>query len=225
MSLIYSPKLTQYRGHVIEAAPEVEPVTGDELRSYLRGVTETMLPNNDANDLISEAREMIEENTGLALITQSWTLALDCWPQIGREPWWDGVRDGAVSELTRGHGDVVPPRYPLQGITSVTTYDESDDATAVVVADTFNVDIYRKPGRMGLKNSATWPTALRNQNAIVIVYVAGYGDAASDVPAALKRAVKQAAAYLYENRGDSCCVADALSSVSGILDQYKVARI
>ena len=43
---------------------------------------------------------------------------------------------------------------------------------------------------------------MRVANAIEVVYVAGYGDAASDVPAPLKLGMMQHIAYLYDQRGD-----------------------
>lgn len=224
MSLRPARDLSQYRGHVIETSPTVEPVTAAELRAFLRE-TEAGLPDAEALSYITEAREMIEENTGLALVTQSWRLALDRWPGRGPEPWWDGVRQGSVADLYGGDGDVYLPRYPLQDVDAITVYDEAGSPQSVTVASVFDVDRYRKPGRIGLKFGATWPVALRPTNGVEIVYTAGYGDAASDVPAALRRAVKQAAAHLYAHRGDDCCAVDAMASVASILAQYQAARL
>ena len=83
------------------------------------------------------------------------------------------------------------------------------------------------PGRATLKRGAVWPVAMRANNAIEVVYVAGYGDAATDVPAPLKRAVKQLAGYLYAHRGDGCDVEDAYSKsgASGIVGRYKVLKV
>lgn len=224
MALRPALDLYQYRGHVQTSAPAVEPVTAAELRTLLRE-SATGLPDGEANDFIAEAREMIEESTGLALITQSWRVAFDRWPGNGGDTWWDGTRQGAISELYGGYGDVTLPRYPLQAVDTITVYDEDSNATSVTISSVFDVDVYRKPGRIGLKSGATWPIALRPTNGVEIVYTSGYGDAATDVPAALKRAVKQAAAYLYAHRGDDCCAADAISSVNSILEQYKVRRV
>lgn len=224
MSLRPAKNLFDPRGHVLASAPATEPVTAAELRTALVE-TSTALPDTEAELLIEEARALIEENTGLALVTQSWTLALDRWPNKVSGEWWDGIRDGAMSELHGGTADVILPRYPLQSITSCNVYDEGGTAAAVTVASVFDVDTYRRPGRMTLKRGATWPVALRASNAIVIEYVAGYGDNASDVPAPLRRAVKSAAGYLYTHRGDDCTPADALAGVAGILAQYRVVRL
>lgn len=224
MSLRHQPSHYDYRGNRLDTAPAVEPVTAAELRTYLR--LGTSFTDAMADDLIEEARQYIEDISGLALITQSWQLTLDRWPNAG-EPWWNGTRQGHANMLNQGAGSVQLPRYPLQSITSATTYDEDSNSTAVTVASVFDVDTQQMPGRMTLQRSAVWPTALRASNAIEVVYVAGYGDAGSDVPAPLKRAVKQLAGYLYAHRGDGCDVGDAYakSGAAGIVGRYKVIKV
>jgi uncharacterized phiE125 gp8 family phage protein len=225
MSLRHPAQLTQHRASRITSAPSVEPVTASELRVYLK-MDSTQLPDATANELIEEARQFIEDATGLALITQSWQLNLDHWPD-GGDVWWSGVRQGHRSIIHNGAGVIDIPRWPMQSVTSVKTYDESGNETAVTVADTFDVDAQSTPARVALQRGATWPTAMRAVNAIEMVYVAGYGDAATDVPAPLKRAVKQLAAQLYTSRGDSCSTTDAYSKsgAAAIVGQYRVKRV
>jgi len=223
MSLRPRTTYTQYRGHAIVAPPTVEPVTAAELRAHL-AETETALPDSEANDLIATARDMIEETTGIAMISQTWRLALDCWP-AHRAEWWDGVRQGAIADINGAPDYVYLPRYPLTSIDAVTVYDEASTAASVVVADTFDVDTYQKPGRMVLRNGATWPIALRGSNAIEIDYIAGFGATAASVPPTLRRAVKQVAAYLYSHTGDDCTPDDSLGAAGALLGAYRVKRI
>lgn len=225
MSLRPSIPLTQYRGHVIETPPAIEPVTAEELRAQL-AETADGLPDAQANALIAEARELIEQMTGLAIITQTWKMALDHWP-AGREVWWDGVRQMAISEIYVPNSirAVHLPRYPLQSVDSVTVFDDAGNDAAVTISEVFDVDVFRRPGRMVLRNGATWPIALRNSNAIEIEYTAGFGATASTVPAILKRAVKQVAAYLHQHYGDECVPEDALGAARGLLGAYTVKRI
>lgn len=218
--------LYQQRGSVLVTAPASEPVTATELRSHLR-VDSTELPDADANALIAEARQTIEDVMGLAFISQSWRLSIDRWPG-GAEAWWDGVRQMAISELYAPNymTSVMLPRWPLVSITSVTVFDEDSNSQAVTVANTFDVDTYQVPGRLTLKRGSTWPIALRANNAIQVVYVAGYANAAA-VPAPMKRALKQLAAFLYTNRGDTCEPADAMqkSGAAGLFDTYRPMRV
>jgi uncharacterized phiE125 gp8 family phage protein len=224
MSLRAPVSRYQYRGHVIVTPPASEPVT-------LQSVKDALIVTGSTDDAIlteyiAVAREYIEETTGLAMITQVWRLSLDAWPN-GREEWWDGWRQGSRSELYGGAAALELPRYPLLSITTVTVYDEDGDDTAVTVADTFDVDIYQRPGRMVLKRGAVWPVALRAANAIQIVYSAGFGASGTLVPAPLRSAVRQMAAYLYTHRGDGCDVGDAYvdSGAASLADKYRVARI
>jgi uncharacterized phiE125 gp8 family phage protein len=226
MALRPALPLYQQRGSVLVTAPATEPVTLSELRTHLR-VDAAELPDAEGNALIAEARQIIEQEAGLAFITQSWRLSLDRWPS-GREAWWDGVRQMAVSELYAPDAmtSVRLPRWPLASITSVTVFGENSTSEVVNVANTFDIDIDQIPGRMTLKRGSTWPIALRANNAIQIVYVAGYANAAA-VPASLKRAVKQLAAFMYANRGDMCEPADAMtkSGAAGLVNLYRPIRV
>jgi len=189
------------RGHRRVSAPAIEPVTATEFRTYIKADS-GVVADAEANSYIAQAREFIEEKTGLALITQTWRMSLDAWPGY-REFWWDGVRETAVTELLTGTPRVLAfPRYPLASITSVKTYDEASTETTVIVADLFDIDTETRPGRLSLKFGQLWPLATRPVNAIMIDYVAGFGAAATDVPAGLRGAVLTLAGYLYEHRGE-----------------------
>ena len=80
---------------------------------------------------------------------------------------------------------------------------------------------------MTLQQGATWPVALRSSAAIEIDYTAGYGVDATTVPAPIKRAIRQMAAYMYEHRGDGCEPKDALtaSGAWAILNRYRVVEV
>lgn len=215
----------QYRGNRIVSGPAAEPVAAADLRTQLR-TDSTDLPDAQADGYISEARQEIEDQTGLALITQTWKLTLDRWPSSRGEPWWDGTRQIAISELDSSAGTLILPRYPLQSISSVTTYSEDGTSTAVAVSSTFDIDAQQMPGRMRLQSGATWPTALRPTNAIEVTYIAGYGAAASSVPAPLVRAVRNMAAHIYANRGD-CTAGDAYqaSGAAAVCEKYRARMV
>jgi uncharacterized phiE125 gp8 family phage protein len=227
MSLRPAIPLYHHRGHALVTGPAQEPVSVSELCAHLELDASAARNQSDAADLIADARTLVEEYTGLALINQSWRLTLDNWP-AGREAWWDGVRQMAAQELyTMAQSSLSLPRYPLVSITSCTVYDEASNAAAVTVASVFDVDAYSKPGRLTLRRGAVWPVALRASNAIEIVYLAGHGEQASSVPGPLKRAVKNLAAYMHAKRGDSCSADDMMtkSGAAMLLNAHRVARI
>lgn len=217
--------LYQDRGSVIVTSPESEPVSLLEMKRYLR-----IDDNSDdivLSDQIMEARRFIEDQIGLAFISQSWRLSIDRWP-AGGEAWWDGVRETSITEIYRTNiiQSLAFPRWPLVSVTSVTVYDEDSTATVINVANTFDVDVYQTPGRITLKRGQTWPVALRANNAIQIVYVAGYANAAA-VPMTMKRAVRQLAAFMYNHRGDDCDASQAFSDsgAASLVNQFKVMRV
>jgi uncharacterized phiE125 gp8 family phage protein len=227
MSLRPVEKLYPFKGHKQTAAPSAEPVTAAELRTWLEETT-TGLPDATANSLITASREAIEEYAGLAMITQTWILVYDRWPST-RSLWWDGVRQGAISEVDGASADtaLILPRYPLQSVDGVNVYATDGTATAVSVSTTFDVDVYQKPGRMALKYGKTWPIAGRPINGVEITYISGYGNTASDVPEALKIAIKMMAGHLYAHRGDGCSTEDALnqSGALSMVNKFKAARL
>jgi uncharacterized phiE125 gp8 family phage protein len=157
-------------------APAVEPVTTDEVKLHTRidGNTETTL----LSSWITSARILAEQYQRRAYITQTWELILDGWPGM----------------------PISIPRSPVQSVTSLKYYDTANTETSwdlsnlLIVTDT-------EPGRITLAYGITYPsTTLREMNSVVIRYVAGYGDAASDVPENVKDAIHLYCAYRYENR-------------------------
>ena len=224
MALRNARMLHDFRGNRLQTAPTVEPITLAELKTHLR------LSGTDEDDyltsLIEEVRQEAEDQTGLAFITQEWLLTLDRWP-AAREEWWDGEREAHIDVIYGGdrhnYASVALPRYPLETVDTVNVYGEDGTPTAVTIASTFDVDTQSLRGRLTIKRGATWPIALRANNAIEIAYTAGYGAAATAVPSPIKRALRQWAAYAYENRGDGCTVDDAYtaSGAKSILNRYR----
>lgn len=224
MALREPVSLYQHRGSVLVTGPTSEPITASELRAHVREEADAF---PDATSYITDARQEIENRSGLAFLSQTWRLALDRWP-TGGEEWWDGVRDGSIAALysSQTQRSIAIPKWPLASITSVTVYDEASTPTVVSVATMFDVDLYSRPGRLTLKRGQTWPIALRSSNAIEIVYVAGY-PTAGGVPSPMKRAIKQLAAYNYSHRGDACTPDEAYSAsgAEAIMSAYKPARL
>jgi len=132
--------------------------------------------------LVTAVRMYLERICWSAFITQTYDLYLDDWPAA------------SVIHL---------PRAPLQSVSSITYTDDDGNESTFASVD-YIVDTVSKPARIVLADSATWPTGtLRNANAIVIRFVAGYGDNAEDVPAPIIHAAKLLLTDYYENREQS----------------------
>ena len=227
MSLRPRVTVTQHQGHRLQTGPAIEPVSLDEALELI--ISPPVEEENFIDNCITDARIIFEAATGIACIDQTWRLTLDRWPTQA-DPWWDGVREMAVSELyssDRGPEYVTLPRYPLQSITSMVTYDQSDTQGAITVATVFNVDTESFPGRVALRAGQSWPTALRQRNAIEIDYVAGFGTAATDVPRNIRRAILNMTNFLYENRGVGCGSGQVMSASGAweLASEYVNTRI
>ncbi len=153
--------------------PAAEPVTLADVKAHLRldGDSEDEL----LNGLVRAAREDVERATGLALIEQNWRLALDDWP-----------REGCVSV----------PLHPVREILAVTAYGSEGEAS-VIAPSGYQTDIASRPARVHFDGP---PGALRAMNGIEIDFVAGFGEAATDVPDLLRRAIILLVAHWYEFR-------------------------
>lgn len=222
MSLRTPLKYNQYRGNVQTSAPATTPVSTTELETWLK------IPAGDETSnltlMIESAVSQVEKYLGCCLITQSFQLTLDKWP-MQQEPWWDGVRDAHINVLSaEGRAaNVEIPRWPLQSIDSMTV-----DSSAVTTTDYFIVDTQQYYGRLVLKQGKTFPPIdTLSANAIEIVYTSGFGASGSDVPADLRMAVLQMAAYMFEHRGDGCSAAKAFeeSGAKDLCNMYRIGRL
>jgi len=158
---------------IISTAPSTEPITLAEAKLHLR-VTSTV-DDDLINSLIQTAREYCELIAGRAYITQSITLKMDYF----------------VESLEL-------PRPPLISVTSVKYVDTAGD-TQTLSSTYYTVDTVSEPGRLLLAYNKSWPTIRSVQQAVEVIFAAGYGDASS-VPERVKSAMKLLIGHWYENR-------------------------
>lgn len=219
----------KFTSNKLTTAPAVEPVTVEELDTFLRG--SGMLEGSDSTTLellIIAAREYVERYLRKALITQTWTMYGDAFPFSGDGlGWWDGVREGSI--VQGGQSSLELPINPLQSVTSIRTFDQDNSAT-VFDSSKYYLDTNREPGRVILNVGVTWPVFTRPTNGIEVVYVSGYGDTALDVPAPLRLAIRQLATHWYENREFTKTQSDMNQAVApihlqSILNRYRKVRL
>jgi hypothetical protein len=200
-------------------APAAEPVTLQEAKDHARITTSA--DDSLVSAFVSAARHAAEAFMGRAIVTQVWRMWLDAWPMARSDEWWDGVRDGAVSQFDSS--EVRLPWGPIGagGVAHVKTYDDSDAASTFSSAS-YYVD---QPGaRIRLRSGATWPTPGRTADGIEIQWEAGFGNAAA-VPEPVKTGIKAHVASLYEHRGDEKLDL-GVPSVSELLYQrYRVVTL
>lgn len=161
--------------------PTDEPVSIAEAKLHARIDDDT--DNAAVAGMIKAARELAETYTRRAFVTQTWQLFMDGFPSE------------RFIEL---------PRPPLQSVTHVKTYTDADVAT-VFAASNYYVDTVTAPGRLVLRDGASWPDVARVANGVEIQYVVGYGTP-DLVPGSIKMGVLHLIAWLYEHRGDASMV-------------------
>lgn len=181
----------------LKTPPSAEPLTLAETKSYLKvaGATDDVL----ISQIIATLRKSCEDWTGRALVTQTWTMWRDTFPHRGKDRLpHDGYFELPVEFADEAQRVIAIPRPPLQSVTFLKTY-STGHQEAILNAGKYFVDTVSDPGRIVLNAFGSWPTGLRQANAIEIEFVAGYGDA-SAVPDALKQGMLLWIKLLYADR-------------------------
>ncbi len=204
----------------LTAPPAAEPVLLVDAKQQAR--IDTTADDTLVTNLIIGARQWVEKYTGRALITQTWQVWLDLWP-AATELWWDGLREGPVTGLEQINY-LVLPRAPLQSVSSVQYFDNTDAATVWPPTNYF-VDTIREPGRLALRSGSTWPVPSRLTNGIMVEYVSGYGDDGSAVPEIIKTAIRQLVAHWYEHRGEAATAVTARGMTMPALNSINVPLV
>ncbi len=195
-----------------------EPLTTAYVRDYLR--VDDTIDNTIIDNLIKSARILTENYTGRTLCNKTLKLSVDFVNELDHDL-WEGMR--VAPDLALKQNYITLPQSPVSSITHIKYYDDSDNATTYA-STKYYLDSVRVPARVVLRNGEQWPTGLRVANGIEITYVAGFGANATDVPEAMRLAVSQLVAYLYENRGDMDAMA-VPPSVMPLLQPYRILGI
>lgn len=159
----------------IKTAPAIEPVTLQEVKSFIKldGTAEDVY----LEGIITSVRQAMEGYLGRALITQTLVLRLNTWP---------------LDKITL-------PRPPLLSIVEVRTLDE--DGTETVYDAAYYYAIIGERSELIIRQGKALPTNTnRYQGGFEIEYTAGYGSSITDVPEAIRQAILQWIATVYETK-------------------------
>lgn len=178
----------------LKTPPSGEPLSLAEAQAYLK----TTDPAEDAwiTSAIQAVRQQCEAFTRRALMTQTWALWRDAFP----------------SPSINGLNEIELPFPPLASVTHLRAWDAAGTG-AVFDSGNYLVDTASTPGRIVLRETAVWPSNLRNARAVEVEYVAGYGNTAADVPEALKQGMLLWMRLLY---ADKTWLFDAGAPVPGL---------
>lgn len=185
------------------SGPALEPISVSEAKAHLRldGNAEDLL----VASLIVTSRLHVEAALGLALIAQSWRMTLDRWPE---------------------GGEVRFPLRPISAITSITV--RAGDGTPTTIArEDYLLDGHALRPRLIVREGRRRIPGLP-VNGIEIVFGAGLGDAAEDVPQPIRHAILLLVAHWYEHR-DPLEIGSAAAAippaVSELLRPYREVRL
>lgn len=213
--MIQVPKLT------LTTPPGVEPVTAADVAAFLGASASDPI----LSGLAVTARTLAESYLGMGFITQTWTQFYDLLPV--EQEWWDGVREGPITQVDNVPAYFNLARWPVASVTSVKFADEASVLTTADAA-TYYLSKTSRPPQIALKSGQVWPSLIyRIRDAVEIQYVVGYGAAAADVPEAIKNGIKALAAFLFEHRG-ACDLDESTiikSGAAGYFKPYKVMKV
>lgn len=157
-------------------APAVAPLTLAELKSQCR--VDHVDDDNDLQAFLDAAIDTLDGYSGIlgrALVNQTWRKDFPCF--------FDGMR------------------IPLEPYVScVITYYDVDNASQTLSTDVYAVATDARGPFVSLKVGQSWPTTYDRIDAVSITFVAGYGAAASGVPARIRNAIRLHGAHLYKYR-------------------------
>jgi uncharacterized phiE125 gp8 family phage protein len=176
-----------------------EPITAAEVRAHAR--IDTTAEDTYLSSRITAVRQMAEKWLGRALITQEITASLDWWPE---------------------KGVVYLPRPPLISVISIKTITEAGVKTTYAASNYYTrTDV--DPGQIVIKNGCSPPINTdRYYGGYEIVYDAGYGDRAADVPQGIRDGLIEWVSYAYESRTIG---REPPEDAMALLGAYRIMRV
>lgn len=190
-------------------APATPVISLDDARDQLRVIPCGSPATSPDDDLIQAMVEIatseldgVDGWLGRALITQTWLLTLDRFPP--------GVCTGFLSTLDLWRAGRIPlpltsPKYsgasPAPAPVAQVAYTDTNGDEQVLVEGTdYRVVTDHDPILIEPVFGKSWPATRDITGAVRITYDAGYGDAATDVPPAIRGYLKYRLGQLYEFR-------------------------
>lgn len=170
------------------SAPAARVLTLEQAYQQLRLDPDfgTSPPSRSDDDLILDAidaaagdLEGVTGWLGRALITQTWRLSLNAFPD----------------------GEIMLPLPPLQSVVGVTYLNGDGVEETLTVGTDYRVGDEGTVGYVAPAFGKSWPRGGRQQRgAVAVDFVAGYGDDPADIPGPIRQYLKARTTFYYENR-------------------------
>jgi len=185
--IYYKQDQVQLKDYILLTGAKASPVSLDQVKTNLR------IDGDDFDaqllSLISVATAYGENTTGRDFINKTYKGFLDCFPD-------SSCRSIEIK------------KSKLQSITSIEYYIDG----ILTIFDSSKYFITESPdfAKIYLNEDESWPAVDRRPQAVVITFVAGYGDDSCNVPSGIQQAILQNIAYMFNNAGDCSDVSDPI---------------
>jgi|OM-RGC.v1.016729558 phage conserved hypothetical protein, phiE125 gp8 family len=178
---------------VTQTPPSAEPLTVGDVATKLHIRVDTSDDDALIESYIAAAREYIEGQTHLRLMTQTVRLNLrDFWPV--------------------GACGIVLPVGPIQAVSAV-RYMDAGGLWQTLSADSYELMQSKRPAQLRPAYGLTWPAVRTGQDAVQIDLVVGFGDAQHHVPPGLLQAMRLIVAHWYGPAGRESATAKSMSEI------------
>ena len=196
--------------------PIGDPVTLEEVKLHMH--VDSADDNNAIEALIKAAVNQFELETNHAIMAQVWVLTLNTWPiSTNKDSWWDGVRDGAISQVTTNSLHI--EKSPFNTVTKIEIIDENDAFQTWAAANYYSIKNMRF-GQLFAKD-VNFPAPARDVAGIKITFATGHATA-SQVPYLIKNAILHLVEYWFEKKPEETPLPKAyLNAVAS----FKVIKI
>lgn len=188
-------------------------ISTSDMKNFLR--VDTSTDDTLIDDFIETATESVSQYLRRAVNTCTLELRMDA---FGNGHSLGSTLSEGVYDLPKSYGFANPdaielPFAPIVSITSIKTYDR-ENTESTFSAASYGLDT--SGGRIYLNEGYEWPTDLRDENAVVIRYIAGYGF--TSVPLPIKNAIRMHAAAMYDCRR----MCEMSEEIRTMIDPYRI---
>lgn len=158
--------------------PTTLPTTLNAIRDHLRIEHDEPAYNDELTSLIYTARDYVESETHLTLITTQLRATWDCWPaEIIKIPGW-----------------------PVSSLDSI-TYTDTDGTEQTLSSLLYRTNLVQCPATVQPAIDQDWPDLQTDAiQAVNVNFTAGYGSAATDVPYMVQHLIKLLVGHWFHNR-------------------------
>jgi uncharacterized phiE125 gp8 family phage protein len=179
-------------------APVNPLLTVDAVKSHCR--IDTTADDALIGMYVLAATEHCEQDCGRSFLTQTWQYSVERFDHHIHIPQWVGATIPYYWDLAPQKRVMFLLRPPLQDVVSIQYTDENGDQQTLDPSQ-YTVDTTGLFGSVRPAPNCQWArTQMDNPAAVVVTYVAGYGDTPASVPASAQMATLLLAAHMYEHR-------------------------